>query len=280
MMTIELERTRAPARNHYERFARLVQETIGVTLPPSKRTMIEGRLRRRMTALDKPNLEAYFAHLFDDGALRSELDLIVDAVTTNKTDFFREPEHFDVLRRICIPAFHKSGRRVFKLWSAAASIGAEAWTAAIELAEAAADQPMDWVVLGTDINTEVLKTARLAIYQDSFIRPVPPALRERYFMRGRGPRRDEWRVNPSLRARVRFARMNLMDTNYAIDKDVDAIFLRNVLIYFSQADQEAVIDRLAQHLVRGGHFFVGHSESMIVRNAQLRQLAPAVFQKV
>ena len=272
--------TRNATENHFMKFSQLVSDHIGVKLPPSKRLMIEGRLRRRMIALGMPDLETYFAHIFEQGGLEAELDRIFDAVTTNKTDFFREPEHFDFLRDNAIPAFRRSGRAKFKLWSAASSIGAEAWTAAIVLSEAANQQKFNWNVLGTDVNTEVIKTARTAIYPHDFVSPVPAVLRERYFMQGRGAHRDQWRVKPDLRQRVNFARLNLMDPNYPVDKDVDAIFLRNVLIYFDNNDQSAVIARLVSHLIRGGLFFVGNSESMVVRHPSLHQLAPAVFQKV
>jgi chemotaxis protein methyltransferase CheR len=280
MMTPESAAPPRLGRSHFERFTRMVRDKIGVKLPIGKRLMIESRLRRRMTALEKPDLDAYLEYIFDNGALVEELDHVVDALTTNKTDFYRERDHFNLLRDVCIPGFHRSGRRMFKLWSAASSNGAEAWTSAIELAEAAELRRFEWMVLGTDINTEVLRAATMAVYQTEFLEPVPALLKAKYFMQGKGERKDQWRVSPNLRRRVRFVRMNLMSDTYPVDDDVDAIFLRNVLIYFEPDDQAAVIDRLASHLVPGGHLFVGHSESMVVRNKSLRQLAPAAFQKV
>lgn len=120
----------------------------------------------------------------------------------------------------------------------------------------------------------------MAIYPNEEIQPVPRDVRERYLMRGNAERANEWRVVPELRRRVTFNRLNLMQPSYPIGKDVDLIFLRNVLIYFEPSDQAAVIQRLASHLVTGGHLFVGHSESMLVRSPSLHQIAPASFVKV
>ncbi len=272
--------TQVPVTALYRRFTELVRDEIGVKLPASKRLMIEGRLRRRMLALGYQGLDDYFRYLFEENGLDAERDEIFDAVTTNKTDFYREADHYRALARDLVPAFRRRGRRLFKLWSAAASTGAEAWTAAFVLAEAARERPFEWAILGTDINTRVLARARLAVYPDEEVRPVPPEIRDRYLMRGKGARGNDWRVVPDLRRRAKFQRLNLMETSWPVDRDVDVIFLRNVLIYFEPADQAAVVERLARHLLPGGHLFVGHSESMVVRNAVLRQIAPAMFVKV
>ncbi|BAQ67347.1 chemotaxis protein cheR [Rhodovulum sulfidophilum] len=166
-----------------------------------------------------------------------------------------------------------------KLWSAASSIGAEAYTIAMVLAEAAARGPgFDFTVLGTDISTAVLARARMAIYPTGFAAPVPEPMRRRYFMAARDPARQELRVMPELRARVSFARLNLMDAHYGVDADFDAIFLRNVLIYFEREVQIAVVGRLIRHIRPDGFLFLGHSESSVGSELPLRQLAPATFQ--
>lgn len=274
----------APTR-HAARFRQLVHETTGILLPDSKAMMIESRLRPRLIALGLPSVEQYFSFLFDERGIESELPLVTELITTNKTDFFRERSHYDVLRDRMIPAALKSARRggrvTFRLWSAAASTGAEAWSAAMVLAEAQARAPeFDWAVLGTDISKRVLATARRAIYPEAELVPVPPDLRDRYAMVGQGhdgaPLR---RIVPELRQRVRFEEMNLMSPAYPLDRSLDAIFLRNVLIYFDQQTQAEVVAKAAAQLRPGGHLVVGHAESMIVRQPQLRQVAPAVFEK-
>jgi chemotaxis protein methyltransferase CheR len=269
----------------FDRFSRMVQDSIGVQLPASKRVMVESRLRRRITELGLGSVDAYFRHLFDNGALSDELDTIFDAVTTNKTDYFREAEHFIHLTERIIPGRlsrrQATGRSsMFKVWSAAASTGAEAYTAAMVLADRESRRgAFEWRILGTDINRTVLIEAKRAVYSDAIIQPVPAAFRERFLMRGQGPQKGNWRVVPDLRRRVNFQKMNLMDSHYPVDRDLDVIFLRNVLIYFSEADQARVITQLADHLAPSGHLIVGHAEGMVVRHPRLRQVAPAVYRK-
>lgn len=269
----------------FDRFSRMVQEAIGVQLPASKKVMVESRLRRRITELGFDTVDEYLAHLFDNNRLTEELDVIFDAVTTNKTDFFREAEHFIHLTERIIPSRlsrrQATGRSsMFKVWSAAASTGAEAYTAAMVLADRESRRgAFEWRILGTDINRTVLAEAKRAVYPDLMVQPVPPQFRDRFLMRGEGPQKGKWRVVPDLRRRVSFQKMNLMDRHYPVDRDVDVIFLRNVLIYFSEDDQARVIAQLADHLTHHGHLIVGHAEGMIVRHPHLRQVGPAVYRK-
>lgn len=269
----------------FERFSRMVQDSIGVQLPASKKVMVESRLRRRITELGLATVDDYFRHLFDNGGLTHELDSIFDAVTTNKTDFFREAEHFIHLTERIIPARlsrrQATGRSsMFKVWSAAASTGAEAYTAAMVLADRESRRgAFEWRILGTDINRKVLLEAKRAVYSDMIVQPVPTGFRERFLMRGQGQQKGNWRVIPDLRRRVNFQKMNLMDTHYPVDRDLDVIFLRNVLIYFSEADQARVINQLSGHLAHHGHLIVGHAEGMVVRHPSLRQVGPAVYRK-
>ncbi len=267
----------------FGRIAELIGEHVGIKLPPTKRLMVEGRLRKRVRGLGHRSLADYCRFLFDDQGLASELIHVIDAVTTNKTDFFREPTHFEALAEQVVPALlarHRGPEPRLKLWSAACSNGAEVYTLAMVMAEIAASRALRFSVLGTDISTEVLEQAQRAIYPQAMIEPVPSALRQRYLMQGSAPsRRNEVRIVPELRRMVRFMRLNLMESSYSIDRDVDVIFLRNVLIYFERATQEAVVMRLVGHLRPGGFLFLGHSESMIGSNLNLRQVAPAVFQK-
>lgn len=269
----------------YARIAHLVSDHSGIKLPPAKRTMVEGRLRKRMRTLGYARLAEYCSFLFDQGGLDSEFVHLIDAVTTNKTDFFREVEHFSVLETEIIPALvdmRRSGAKAtIKLWSAASSTGAEAYTIAMVMADIAARRrELDFEVLGTDISTEVLDQAKLAVYPREMIAPVPAETCGRYVMRGHTPdRQAEVRIVPELRRKVRFARLNLMDQRYPFDRDMDVIFLRNVLIYFDKPTQEAVASRLVDHLRPGGFLFLGHSESVVGSSLNMRQWAPAVFQR-
>jgi chemotaxis protein methyltransferase CheR len=269
----------------FGRIARLVESEAGIKMPPGKRLMVEGRLRKRMRALGLPTFADYCNMLFKQGGLDHELTYLINAVTTNKTDFFREPEHFDFLASQMVPDLirQRSERNpLLKLWSAAASTGAEAYTLSMVLRDLMlARRDFRFAILGTDISTQVLAQGQRAVYPAEMIAPVPPALQERYVLHARKPGlRPEVRMAPEIRRHVQFQHLNLMDASYPFDRDVDVIFLRNVLIYFEKADQAAVVGRLVEHLRPGGYLVLGHSESMIGTSLSVRQVAPAVFMKL
>jgi chemotaxis protein methyltransferase CheR len=267
---------------HFQTVADLIQARIGIQIPETKRTMVEGRLRKRMRALDLDSLEAYGSHLFDEGHLAEEFVHIIDCITTNKTDFFREPAHFEHLRDDLVPLLcrQRGGSPHLKFWSAAASTGAEAYTLAMVLqAMIAAGHGFSYAIFGTDISTEVLRVATEAIYPEEMLAQIPPAFR-RYVMVSRDRERKLGRIVPELRSRVHFQRLNLMDVYYAVDQDVDVIFCRNVLIYFDKDTQKAVLGRLALHLRPGGFLIVGHSESMAGTGVPgLQQVSSTIFRR-
>ncbi len=270
----------------FARIAKVVTEETGIRLPPAKRLMVEGRLRRRLRVLEMPTFAAYCNYLFHRDGLEQELMFLINVVTTNKTDFFRELEHFHLMRSIMVPALLELRSRernpLLKLWSAAASTGAEAYTTAMVMADIAQRQRnFRFSILGTDISTDVLEQAQSGVYPSDQIAPVPAEFQNRYLMWSRkAGLRPNVRIVPELRRLVQFHRLNLMDETYPYDRDVDIILLRNVLIYFDKTDQAAVISRLVSHLRPGGYLLLGHSESMIGTSVSVRQVAPAVFQRV
>jgi chemotaxis protein methyltransferase CheR len=265
----------------FKRLAGLIEQHTGIRMPIGKRTMAEGRLRKRVRALGLADCRAYCELLFEQGGLGDELVNLINVVTTNKTDFFREPDHFDFLARHAVPRLierERRGNRTLKLWSAASSIGAEAYTLAMVLSEMAPRyRGLRFGVLGTDISTDVLVQATRAIYPSEMVEPVPEAMQSRYLMRSRDPERREVRIVPELRRLVRFRQLNLMDATYPVDRDVDVIFCRNILIYFDKATQKAVLDRLFDHLRPGGYLFLGHSESGAGTFLAAQQVAPTVY---
>lgn len=265
----------------FQAIAELVQGQVGIQLPPAKRTMVEGRLRRRVRALGLNDLEAYGREVLEQGRLDEELVHLIDCVTTNKTDFFREPPHFEFLARQAVPQLLARGeRRTVKVWSAACSTGAEAYTVAMILEEMQRSGPrFGYSILGTDISSEVIETARASIYPDAMLEAVPAAMRQRYLMPSRSPDQQVARIVPELRRRVQFHSLNLMDASYPFDRDVDVIFCRNVLIYFDKKTQMAVVERLASHLRPGGFLILGHSESAAGAGVRgVCQVLPTVFQ--
>jgi chemotaxis protein methyltransferase CheR len=268
---------------YFKAFAEVIEKRVGIKLPPAKQTMVEGRLRKRVRALDLAHLNDYAQHFFDRGHLEAELPHLIDCVTTNKTDFFREPSHFEFLRNVAVPALlklHATRTASLKIWSSACSTGAEAYTIAMVLQEMS-EQRRDFrfSILGTDISTDVLREAKAAIYPTAFIEPVPAAMRQRYVLVAKQAGRGVARIAPELRSLTRFERLNLMDPQYPVDGDVDVIFCRNVLIYFDKPTQQAVVERLASHLRPGGYLLLGHSESMAGSGvAGISQIVPTVFQ--
>lgn len=275
----------APARDdHFDRLRRLVEETTGNRMPDSKRQMIESRLAKRVTALGMPSFVAYLRALYEGGKLDAEMPRIIDLLTTHKTDFWREPVHFHQLEHMILPELlrlHGPGRARLKLWSAACSTGAEAWSAAMLLwKRTLATGQFDFAILGTDIAPGVIETARRAVYPAELLDPVPAELRNKATLLGRDRTGGgALRIVPELRQRARFAELNLIEPPYPLHRDFDVIFIRNVLIYFEPPTQARVIAALADHLRPGGYLLPGHSESMVVRHPHLTQIAPAVFRK-
>jgi chemotaxis protein methyltransferase CheR len=272
------------SRRDFQRLAEFIQGYSGIRMPPNKVTLVEGRLRRRVRALGMPNLTRYCRHLFDEGGLQAEAVALIDAMTTNKTDFFRESEHFRVLTEAALPRL-LSDRRAgsetgVKFWSAACSTGAEAYTLAMVFADFAQQRPgLRLAILGTDISTEVLQVAASAIYPEAAVAPVPMELRRRYLLRSRDAARGQVRIVPALRRMAQFARLNLMQDEYPVDTDYDVIFCRNILIYFEPDVQHAVLLRLCRHLRRGGFLFLGHTESLAGFQLPLQSFANTVYRR-
>ena len=259
----------------------LIEGQVGIQLPPAKRTMVEGRLRKRVRALGLASLDQYGAYLFDEGRLDEEVVSLIDCVTTNKTDFFREPSHFNFLCQTALPDLLERGSGLpLKVWRAACSTGAEAYTAAMVLQDQIrAGLRFTFSILGTDISTGVLDRADAAIYPKVMMEPVPEEDRQRYVMTSRDPSNGLVRIVPELRRLVQFHRLNLMDPVYPFDRSLDVIFCRNVLIYFDKNIQKRVVKQLASHLRTGGYLILGHSESLTgAEEIGLDPVLPSIFQ--
>lgn len=264
----------------FARIAAYVTHVSGIKMPSNKTVMLAGRLRRRVRATGHDTLAAYCDWLFDGGNLAAEAQHLLNAVTTNKTDFFREPAHFDHLSTTILPAIAAAGRRRIRAWSAACSSGAEPYTIAMLLDAFAQDRGgPDFGILATDLDTEMLEVARRGIFPVAAIDPVPAALRNRYVMRAAASGRREVRMTPALRAAIGFARLNLMDDSYNVGEPMDLIFCRNVLIYFDRPTQERVVRRLIACLRPGGHLFLGHSESIAGLDLPLTPVATTIFRR-
>ena len=264
----------------FKALAALIHAEAGINLKASKQTMLEGRLRRRARTEGFATVGEYCDFVLSPGVDPDEIEQLINAVTTNKTDFFREPLHFDVLLETVLPEFAENRQRMIRCWSAACSTGAEPYTLAMLLDEfAGRNRGTDYQVIATDLDTDVLSTAIKGIYPRELVDPVPDHLRRRYVLQAKRPDRAEVRIAPELRRKVAFGRLNLMDSSYPLGGPVDIIFCRNVLIYFDKATQEAVVNRLCEQLRSGGFLFLGHSESITGFAHCLTQVAGTVFRK-
>jgi chemotaxis protein methyltransferase CheR len=267
----------------FTRLCRLIYDVAGIHIIPDKKTMIEARIKRRLRALDCPSYSLYCDRLFHLDAGDDEMVHFIDVVTTNKTDFFREAGHFDFLREKCLGEWCAGSglKRPVQVWSAACSSGEEPYTLAMVLADYAESVPgFDFNILATDVSTTVLKKGVEGIYPAVAIEPVPVAMRAKYLMRSRDRKSGLVRVVPELRRRVEFRRLNFLDSDYRIAQRADAIFCRNVLIYFDRSMQERILSRLAHYLQPQGYLFVGHSESLHDMNLPLVAAGQAVYRRV
>lgn len=267
----------------YARLRRLIYDEAGIALGSERTTMLEVRIRRRLKELAIPSYREYCHYLFSGEGRERELVPLIDVVTTNKTDFFRESGHFDFLTAKALPAFSAATahRRPMLVWSAGCSTGEEPYTLAIVLNEYALTHPgFSFRILATDISTAVLRKAAAAIYASDAVRPVPPALKVKYLMRSREPGSPRVRMVPELRRLVEFRRLNFMDADYGLSSPVDAIFCRNVIIYFDRPTQQRILGKLAVCLVPDGFLFVGHAETLHDMNLPLAPVAPSLYRKV
>lgn len=265
---------------NFEVLSKFIYDYSGIKMPLTKKTMLEGRLRKRLRATGMDCLNDYCDFVFRQGGLEAEVVYLIDCVTTNKTDFFREPNHFDFMVRNALPTLLDSGVRTIRAWSSACSTGAEPYTIAMLLAEfAATHSGIDFKILATDLSTDVLKKAHAGVYAEELLQPVPSALMKKYVMRSIDERRREMRIVPSLRSKVGFARFNLMDSTYSVGEPFHIIFCRNVLIYFDKKTQAHVLKELCKSLVPGGYLMIGHSESLAGIDLPVTQVSNTVFRK-
>lgn len=266
----------------FRRFADFINQELGIKMSEEKIPMLQARLQRRIRVLGLRSIDAYQEFLFGSPQGEAELGDFIDAVTTNKTDFFREPGHFDHLTKTALPSLDPGSGSFWhaKLWCAGCSSGEEPYTLSMVLSEFGAVRgQFDFSLLATDVSTRVLAAAREAIYPEDRIDPVPEALRRKYLLRSRAPGETLVRIAPELRSRVHFHRLNFMDSDYRIGDVFDAIFFRNVMIYFAKPTQEAVINRLCRHLRPGGYLYIGHSESLLGLEVPLSMVGSAIYRK-
>jgi chemotaxis protein methyltransferase CheR len=264
----------------FEKIRDLLQSICGINLQHGKEELVKARLWKRIAALNLDSFEQYIQYVMRPEAGKNELLLMVDALTTNKTSFFREEPHFAFLRKEVSGWF--DGNNALRIWSAGCSSGEEPYTIAMTLCEGVPGimhHRLDLRILATDISARMLETARAGRYPSSRLVEVPAELRQRYFVSpGGGVNTDETRVCDPIRRLIHFARLNLLGP-WPMRGHFDFVFCRNVMIYFDRETQDMLIERFRKILRPGGYLLVGHSESLTGKSDGLTYVMPAVYKK-
>lgn len=255
----------------FSRVRNLIYEYAGISLSPIKKEMVYSRLVRRLRALRHNSFESYLAYLESNG---EEIEAFVNALTTNLTAFFREPHHFEMLTQ----QLQSAHARPFRIWCAAASTGEEAYSLAMTACEAFDSMTPPVTILASDIDTHVLRTASEGVYPLERVDKVEPRRLKRFFLRGSGSRAGFARVRPELQALLQFQRINLLDNEWPIQTAFDAIFCRNVMIYFDKGTQLKLLQRFKPHLQPHGLFYAGHSESFLHAAELFRSRGRTVYE--
>lgn len=267
----------------FNKLSTFVYEELGIKMPYPKKIMLQGRLQKRVSALNMSTFKEYIEFVFSKEGQADEIIKMIDLITTNKTDFFRESTHFDyltetVLQELCSA---KPSHKTIRIWSAGCSSGEEPYTIAIVMKEFLQNHPeVDFEIYATDISLRILQKAATAIYPEERISVIPDSLKKKYFLRSKDQTVKTVRLVPEIRSRVKFSRLNFMDSYYSVEKEFDIIFCRNVLIYFDRDAQQDVICKLASKLKKDGYFFLGHSESITNMKVPLKQIKPTIFRKI
>lgn len=266
------------------RFSAFVYDQTGIKMPPVKKTMLEARLQKRLKANSIDSFEEYSDFVFSKEGRATELIHLIDVVTTNKTDFFREPAHFEYMVKTAIPNILERRedfrREPLRIWSAGCSTGEEPYTLAMVMSEFASCRPdLRVEIMASDISTRVLQTAHTGIYPEERTDTIPLNLKKKYLTRSREKSRSLVRICPQLRSMVSFKRINFMDNDLGIVEKMDIIFCRNVVIYFDKQTQQALMQKFYRQLRAGGYLFIGHSETLNGLDVEFKAVASTVYRK-
>ncbi|HAQ21551.1 MAG TPA: chemotaxis protein CheR [Prolixibacteraceae bacterium] len=270
----------------FHKLGNLITARYGIKMPPDKKVMFQARMQRRLRELEINSFDEYAKMLLTTNLDSPELSVLADYISTNKTEFFREKDHFDFIKDQILPEYlnNKHIHQVSKLkfWSAGCSNGQEAYSIAIAVEEFMRLKQVliDYSILATDISGRMLKAAKAAIYPISNIDVFPLEYKQRYLLKSKNQKDPKVRIIKSLREKVTPSYQNLMDDAYQMTDVFDVILLRNTLIYFNSEVQQKVLMRVLNSLRTGGYLIIGHSESLINMNLPIRSIAPSIYVKI
>jgi chemotaxis protein methyltransferase CheR len=261
----------------FEKFRRVVYDKSGISLGPSKESLVASRVGKRMRCLGLSEYNDYLDYVLQDRA-GDEMVNLLDAISTNVTSFYREPDHFTFLTDI-VTKWQAKGQRRFRIWSAASSTGEEPYTVAMTLCEAIREPGVDARILATDISTKVLQACKTGTYSQAKMVGVPTDLRQKYFDRSSGSEGEQYTVKPRLASMLTFARMNLSTPPFPMHGPFDVIFCRNVMIYFDNEVRSRLLREMTRLLRPGGYLLVGHAESLTGMLVDLKVVRPSIYVK-
>lgn len=265
----------------FHKLSNFIITKYGIKLPPTKKVLLQCRLQKRIKELQLASFKEYVDLLFASKSANDEITRMIDAVCTNKTDFFREPAHFEFLQESGIRDYLKRSRKnKLTIWSAGCSSGEEPYTLAMvlnELNDSGLD--FDYRILATDISETILHKAVSGIYSEDRVETIPMALKKKYLLKGKNDYINKVKIAPFLQSKVEFRKFNLLDPEFAVLGKFDLIFCRNVMIYFDQVVQHRLLQQFSAVLNPYGYLFLGHSESITGHALPLHYVRPTVFQK-
>lgn len=267
--------------SNHRRIAEFVERTAGIQLPPSKRYLVAGRLSRRKVALGFETLKEYLSFVMDTPEGHQERVSMIESLTTHKTQFFRENEHFEFLKSDILPQLIGSRQtgfhRPFRIWSAGCSSGEEAYSLSMLLSDfQQSHRNFRFEIYASDLSNRILKKAINATYDHAVIEPVPMPMRRRYLLKGKADH-NLIRVDKPVRDHVRFFQLNLLRDDFTFAKEVDVILCRNVMIYFNQQDKDRLVRKFIRLLPDPGYLFIGHSERLGDDVAGVALVVPTVY---
>lgn len=261
----------------FQQFQSFIYQQVGIKLDTPKKTLLVSRLAKRLRELELTSFQEYYNYVSGNGG-EEELTRMLDLISTNKTDFFREPVHFEFLCNQVLPEVQRT--KSLRVWSSASSSGEEPYTIAMTLCDALPDiNRWDIKILASDISTRVLAKAASGMYEEERVSQLPKDLVHRHFLCGRGPQAGKYKIRPDVGKLVSFRRINLMDPTFPIRSPLDVIFCRNVMIYFDRPTQAKLMAKFFRYLRPGGYLFIGHSESLQWIDHQFRYLQPTIYRK-
>ena len=263
----------------FSKLSLFIEKEVGIKLPPVKRSLLESRLQKRLKLHNMKDFSEYVNFVFHSESGAVEVIEMIDAITTNKTDFMRESAHFEYMVNFALPEL-VSSRAEINLWSAACSSGQEPYNMAMFMEEFIdRNRSVPYSVTATDISKSSLEKARKAIYLKRDIEIVSEKFKKKYFLRSKDPSKNEVRIKSSIRNKVQFRPINLMKDEYGLNKKFDIVFCRNVLIYFNKENQANVIRRILNHMTDGAYLFLGHSESLAGMRENLVSVGASIYRK-